>query len=233
MLFVRFARQAKIVSPVNGEVFLRQAEASLLPWRPNAFQDLAAHWRGQWTAIGVRGNFQGLVKSLQHPDADGWLAFSLERPEANEARMVMCTSERRCVLDLRLDKTFPITGKANVTWDGQHFGHIHLPECLLFDTQGQPVGQYKRRPGGLRMRSRRYYGPVTIEGHTIAELTDVWMRLPINFKGRFYLSFTPLPQPWPAFRKIRFPLSLSEEDWLMAVLALELFYDTNWVRDTW
>jgi len=171
------------------------------------------------------------VKSLRQPEASGWLVFHIERPDEKEAQVTMCTSEKQLVLDLRLEKIAPPTGEASITLEGRPFGCIRLPECALLDAYETQVGYYKRRYSGLR--AQRYYGAVVIGARTVAELTDVWMRLPAQFKGRFYRSFTPLPKPWPALRNLALDLTPVEENWLLAVLALELFFDTNWVRDTW
>ncbi len=227
-----------VALPVGGEEFLVQVGGRLLPWRGDALADLAAHWRGNWrlvTGAGIRGQFQGVVKSLGQPEAEGWLAFHLDRPEAKRARLVMRTSGKEFTFDVRLEAAFPMRGEVDILLDGRPFGRIHLPDGDLLDAEGRAIGHYRRprltvHTVGMVPQS---YTPIVIGERTIAELTCLWMRLPGRFKGRFYYSFTPLPTPWPALRNIASEISPEEENWLLSLVGLELFYDTAWSRRSW
>lgn len=233
LLYRYFATLVRTPPPMGRDEFLAHAGTSLLPWRRDAFDDLAAHVRCNMRRVNLLGYAQGVVKSLRRPDADGWLAFHIERSQATAAQVTLRTSEKQIVLDIQLEKILPQTGEAQVTLDGQPFGRIRLPECTFFDTDDHLAGHYRRRAVSLRVRSKPYYGPVVVGERTIAELTDVWINLPPQFKGRFYLSFTPLPEPWPALRNVRPDMTPREENWLLAILALELFYDFCWIRRSW
>lgn len=233
LVLFRVVRSMPLPPPVEKETFLAQTAPTLLPWQPEAWEDLAAHWRGALKVVGLRGYAQGVVKSLRQPEADGWLAFHVDMNDPHAPQVWLRTSERQLRLDVRLPKTFPPVGEGEVRVDGQPLGRIRLPEGTLLDGEGRPIGRYRRHDTILRTRTPRFYGTLQLGERTIAEVAEVWMRLPPQFRGRWYGSLTPLPDPWPAVRNLQGPLRPLEADWLLAAVALELFFDARWVRSSW
>ncbi|RME05669.1 MAG: hypothetical protein D6803_08450 [Anaerolineae bacterium] len=238
LFLFRALKHTPTARPKDDDVFLMQARENLLPWDSDPLEDLAACWQGQWniaSGVGMRGWARGAVKSLGQPEAEGYLAFSLDRPEAKIAHLSIWTSNEEIAMEFHLEKTFPIHGEALIRVNNQTFGRIHIPEGELFDATGNPAGGYKRSATVIHSARRvpDSYRPVTMHDRTIAELTSVWMRQPYRFRGRYYRAITPLPAPWPALRHIRAGLDPDETTWLLAVIGLELFYNATMQGDNW
>lgn len=182
--------------------FVSRTVPTLLPWQPGALADLAAHWEGTRGGF-VIGEHQGVLKSLSNLDGPGLLACYLSL-KGNQGFLLLCTPEHEVRLDIETDG-------ANVAVEGQPLGSIHLREGTIFDSGGRPVGRYHRQRG-LSPR----YGPVELYGRTVAEVNDTLVR-----GGEFLLDGGARP----LVRNLTPDLTPEEENWLLALVALELYHD--------
>jgi hypothetical protein len=102
----------------------------------------------------------------------------------------------------------------------QPLGSIHLRDGTIFDSEGQPIGRYHRYRGlrwqvGSAPTSSRY-GPLELHGRTVAEVNDGLVR-----SGGL---LTGSAASRPLLRNLASDLSPEEENWLLALVALELYY---------
>jgi len=110
--------------------------------------------------------------------------------------------------------------EARVTAEGQPLGSIHLREGTIFDSGGQPIGRYHRyrglrwQVGSAPVSSR--YGPLELHGRTVAEVNDGLVR------GGGLLTGNAASRP--LMRNLVPDLTSQEENWLLALVALELYY---------
>jgi len=192
--------------------FVSRTVPTLLPWRPGALADLAARWEGTRGGLVIEEH-QGVLNSLGNPDGPGLLACYLSL-KGSRGFLLLCTSgpfdsaqDRREVrLDIKVDG-------AHVAIGGQPLGSIHLREGTIFDSGGQPVGRYHRQRS---LSSSPRYGPVELYGRTVAEVNDTLVR-----GGEFLLDGGARP----LVRNLTPDLTQEEESWLLALVALELYYD--------
>ncbi len=193
------------------ETYLDRTVPALLPWTPEALADLACQWRGTRGGL-VIGQHQGQVVSLSQPDGPGWLAFALSL-KGYRGFLHVLTSDREIRLEIG-------PGGFRVTVDGQLLGSLREKDGALFDSQAQPIGCYRRYRGlrwqmGSRSLSTRY-GPVELYGRQIAEVSDG-----LNWGGG------PLGRDdarRPLIRLRGTELTYEEENWLLSVVAMELYY---------
>jgi len=100
-------------------------------------------------------------------------------------------------------------------------GSIRLPDQTLLNEGEQPIGCYHRYRGlrwqvGSASASSRY-GPVELHGRRMAEVNDGLVR------GGGLLTGSAASRP--LLRNLSPDLTPEEEDWLLALVALELYYD--------
>ncbi|MBU0494949.1 MAG: hypothetical protein KKA73_12290 [Chloroflexi bacterium] len=180
---------------------------TLWPWQPGALADVADHWEG------TRGSdslwiewHQGTVKSLSHPASPGLLAFYLSL-KGGRGFLRLYTYEHEVRLDMA-------PGLVHVTSRGKPLGSIRpsITTQTISDSTGQPIGRYQRFKGSLVSTN---YGPVELCGRTVGEVNILVRRRDALFDHA----------PRPVIRNLLPDLSAEEEDWLLAVLALELVYN--------
>jgi len=126
--------------------------------------------------------------------------------------------------------------EARVTVGGQTLGSIRLCEGTIFDSGRQPIGRYHRYRGwrwqvGSAPTSSRY-GPVELYGRTVAEVNDGLIRGGGLLTGS--AASRPLMRnPSTALRQssgqgsgqgLASDLTPEEENWLLALVALELYH---------
>lgn len=193
--------------------FLSGAAAGLLPWSPDAMADLSDHWEGTRgaTSAWLVERHQGVVQSLGQPGGPGRLAFFLSL-KGGRGFLRLLTPEREVRLDIA-------PGVVHVSSRSRQLGSMALSTTTqtFLDAAGQAVGRYHRFKGSL---VRADYGPVELGGRTLAEAT-------ILVRHRDALLDRP---PQAALRKLAAALSPEEEDWLLAVVGLELVYNASRYR---
>lgn len=227
-VFIRLSSKTFTATPEKpGPDFLADAVPTLMSWNPErAFADLAARWVGWYRSIsgvGRRsgGHYQGVVRSLSRPD-DGWLAFTIDRTHYWNAVTHLHTSNNHLEITLNYETIGAFNasgGVGEVRFDGQPLGSIHLPGGELFDPVGNALGRYARQTSGIQLRTHPIWNRVEIEGRVVAEINAIWFRLPRTTR-----------RPFPALHNLIFDLTPTEGQWLLALLAIELYYDGLWRR---
>jgi hypothetical protein len=197
------------------DVFFAAKMPGLKFWQPDAFSDLSNRWLGWWEQIAPPFYSQGMIRSLAKPE-ESWIAFHLERSTYRSAVMRLRTSENEVVLNIRGGGQFDSNAEVDVTFDAESLGYMKLPECLLLNSQGQQIGQYQRR--GIALRTM-HYAPVTLNGRTIASITDIWVR---QIRAR--------RKPEALMQNVAADLSAEDQRWLLALIGIELYYDAMWRR---
>jgi hypothetical protein len=110
--------------------------------------------------------------------------------------------------------------EVRVSVEGQPLGSVHLHEGTIFDSGGQPIGRYHRYRGlrwqvGSAPTSSRY-GPLELHGRTVAEVNDGLVR-----SGGL---LTGSAASRPLVRNLAADPTPEEENWLLALVALELYH---------
>lgn len=183
----------------------------LLPWERGALSDLASRWEGGRSGF-ITGLYRGVVKSLGHMDK-GRLAFYFVMKWSHGV-LLLRTGHKEVRLDFA-------GGYADVTVDGRLFGGIQARAGGLFDVGGQPAGRYHRYTGmRLKMGSMPLstnYGAVEIGGRQVARMCDalIWGVGPFAEGSRSRQLIVDLVPD----------VTEEEENWLLALVALELYHD--------
>jgi hypothetical protein len=191
--------------------FFSLTTPNLLPWQQDALADLAARWEGTRGGFSV-GQYQGVIKSLNQPDQTGWLACYLSR-KGSQGFLSLRSSE----YEVRLD----ITGQdVQVNVEGRSLGSINLRDGTILDSTGQPIGRY-RRYQGLRLQVGSQplssgYGSLELHGRTVAEVSDG-----LIYSGALFDPGTSRS----LLRNLASDLTQEEENWLLALVALEFKYN--------
>jgi hypothetical protein len=188
--------------------YLDRTAPTLLPWTPDALADLSCQWQGTRGGLLI-GQHMGQVKSLGQPDQPGLLAYYLSL-KGRQGLLRLRTSEREVRLDIA-------ASGVRVTVGERSLGSINPRDGAIFDGEGQPGGQYHRYRG-LRLASSGRYGPLEFHGRMVAEVNDVLVRGGDYFFGGDYARR-------PLLRNLASNLTREEENWLLALVALELYND--------
>jgi hypothetical protein len=196
---------------------LDQTAPSLSPWNPTALADLACQWEGRVGGLSI-GQYEGRMMSLSQPDLVTWLSFSLSL-KGSRGFLRLRTSVRELCLEIG-------RGGFRLTVDGQLLGSLRERDSVIFDSSAQPVGRYQRYRGarwqmGSHSLSSRY-GPVEFRGRRIAELNDA-----LDRSGGLFRSGAAQR---PLVRLLEPSLTGEEENWLLALVALELYYSAQRYR---
>jgi len=226
-VFMRFLRRGEKVFQGASQALEKEsgaylAEAELLPWQPDALADFASHLEIAGLQIGPSLHYRGALKSLSQPETPGWLTFDLQL-KFGKGTMEVRTAKGAYRLDIALNA-------AQVRVDGIPLGQIHTrgDEITLLGMDQRPLGHYQhQRPYlGLRVSVKVYYlrpgyldptySPVEMRGRQIAEFNN-------NMILSQHLQFLQGPVP-PLYRNLDPDLTAEETDWLMALLALEIYY---------
>jgi hypothetical protein len=192
------------------QVHLDRAAPSLSPWTPNALADLACQWRGAAGGLSV-GQYAGQIGSLAHPEIT-WLAFSLSL-KGSRGVLRLRASDRELRLEIG-PRGF------RITVDGQLLGSLREDDGLIFGSDAQPIGRYHRHRGmrwqmGSRSLSSRY-GAVELRGRRLAEINDA-----LDRSGGLLRSGATQR---PLLRLAEPELTTEEENWLLALVAVELYH---------
>ena len=213
-LFWRFFSRAKVTPKVDGAAFLAQSRAHLLPWNREVFTDLSNRWKADWRHIGRRGYFQGTVQSLSHPE-EAWLAFHIDHYGRLRGTIAVRTSAHEVTLQITWEKRRGPRPPAIViaTSNGRSLGTIRLPDFTLMDSAGTAVGSFPHDTG---LHIGQAFHSLQIGGRAVAEIGDGWLIQPVT-----------LGSPKPALRNVVPDLGTREELWLLAALALELYFGSR------
>jgi hypothetical protein len=202
--------------------FLERSVPLLEAWRPAALTDLSNHWEGtrasafRWSH---RDFQQGMLKNLSQPPSRGLLAYQPTGLVAFHlsckgayAFLRLCTSEH----EVRLDFS---PGTAQITSRAQGLGYARTSGRLdyeLYDEAGRAIGHYRR------FTDTRYvdYAPVGVSGRVLGEVKLLHRRGDGIFRRT----------PRPAVRNLAPDLTPQEQDWLLAIIGLELLHNLRWVR---
>lgn len=185
---------------------------ALLPWNASALADLACQWQNPKGAPLFRRGI-GQVTSIRQPDHTGWLAFYLDT-KGNRGFVRLHASDRKVQLQIE-------QGNIRVTVDGSPLGWLRESDGTIFDSNARAVGCYHRYRGMQWWMSSQpltpRYGAVELYGRAIAEVNDalIWGNAPFK---------TDAAQR-PLIRLSVAALTAEEENWLLALVALELYYD--------
>ena len=195
-------------------------EPTLPTWHAGSLAEMSCRWKGSWGGFTV-GHFEGVVGRLNHHDDEiGVLSFH-ESTKGRRGVLQLQTSDRKMRLDIDADK-------AQITLDQQPFGAINMADGTLFDETGQAVGSRRRRPGNRMLvghtPTSSKYNSVELHGRVIAEINDVMT------SG--VLTLTAKAENRPLFRNLLPDLSIEEENWLLALAAMELHYSIVRKRKT-
>lgn len=155
-----------------------------------------------------------MVKSLSNPDGPGLLAFYLSL-KGSRGFLRLHTSRHKVRLDIEANE-------ARVTVEGRPLGSIRLSDQTVLNEGGQPIGRYHRYRGlrwqvGSVLASPKY-GPVELQGRTIAEVNDG-----LILRGSGLLVGSAASRP--LVQNLTPTLTPEEENWLLALVALELYCD--------
>lgn len=210
--------------PANEAERARQylAAATLRAWDSSAFSDLSSRWVGWWKSVSGMGQgtgyYEGVVQSFSAPADPAWLAFTVRRWRMRDAEVQLRTSQQQVTLHITAEGPMNPNGRAEVQLGGQPAGQIEIrfPVCHFHSADGTVQGVLTKRAASLR---DNYYAPIELNGRGIAGLTEIWIRQP-----------KALRQPHLAFQNLAPDLSPTEQDWLLVMLALTLYYDSLWAR---
>ncbi len=224
--FFVFARRASAVFGEAGRAlhagtatYFANIVPTLLPWQPHALADLSSHLEMNGIAGPGSLHYRGAIKSLSQPHAD-WLAFDLRLNWRARGALVLRASNRAVQLEIVSHSA----DGARVRVDKIPFGGLrdHAGAIELCDVTQRRIGQYARynrqptlRPYGVEDVTPEY-GAVEIGNRAIAGL---------NYNLIPNQSVAQLDQPIPALLRDLAPeLTSQEEDWLLALIALEVYY---------
>ena len=216
LLFITVLRQRPIPAveiaqaDASAQKFLGQA--ALRDWNASALTDLACRWEGAKTGL-TRGEYQGRVMSVSQPDS-AWLAFYLTL-KADQGLMRLRSAAQEMRIEFR-------GGIARIDALGsrrENDGH-------LFDAKQQYIGRYKRFQGWRWTMGNRsltpHYGAIEMSGRVIAEMNDA-----LNWGGGL---FDAGDAQRPLIRLLAPNLSSVEEQWLIALVGVELFFNARRAR---
>ncbi len=193
--------------------FLRGTVSSLLPWSPqHGLADLSSLCRGQAEMSALGGttyHARGTMQS-QSQSAMAWLAYTVNI-RRRQGTVILHTSANELVaeVDTERDRT------ATVRVDGRPFGTVRMRTGEMADLLGRPVGRLSRGKA-VTIYGMTNYRDVELNGRRVAEING----------NLLHLGQRLGPSP-PAFRLHDADLSCEEVWWLLALLALELYFDRN------
>jgi hypothetical protein len=201
----------------TGEQYLAGMAPKLQPWRAGALADFSSLMEMVgYSALGSI-HYRGTVKSLSQPEATGWLAYELRLKRA-KGSLLLRTSAQMGQLDIDWSS-------AQVTVSGNLLGRWQARgrEVTLLDAKGRPVGRYQRQPRKpwivRRVPQTGYFdpghGPVELRGRLVAEINS-------NLIPSKYIPYLKDPVP-PLLQKLDPELEPVEEDWLLALVGLEVY----------
>jgi hypothetical protein len=204
----------------SSEEYFAEVRPQLLPWKVTAPTDFSAYLEYSSHAGRGRVYARGKVKSIDDPDAAGWLAFDLSI-EKFRGRLMLKSGE--CCWQL---KFMGLTARETpVEVESVLLGIIKQAqqEVLLLSPEKRPVGRYLQHQllgglGGLtKFTQTPYWGSVEINGRSLAELN----RNPILLK-----PLTGNASPPPLVKNLVANLTVEEERWLVALVGWEILYRT-------
>lgn len=215
----RVFRHANQALQTDTTAYFADSVPKLLPWQSNGFADLSSQF--EMTGIAAIGlHYRGVIRSLSQPNESGWLAYDLRLDWRSRGALILRTSSRAVQLEFRGSPSDTL----QVSADGIPLGSLREQsgEIVLRDVLRQQVGRYsryRRKPFRLRLTTvdvEPGYGAVEIDGRQVAEINH-------NLIPNQYVSL--LNQPVPALLHDLPPaLRSQEEDWLLALIALEVYY---------
>jgi len=202
--------EEKSKAEVEARGILEGAVPNLLPWSREAFSDLAAGWDGVYRHF-LMLFASGRCPSLRDPQRS-WLAYVLSVKE-NSGFLLTRTSNREARLDFGDDSV-------TATVDGQLLGVMRLSTGEIYDTTRQSIGVRRRQENmqifiaGIELDPSQRFYPLILNGREIAKIS--------------------IAKAWGSWRR-REPLVANliqdlkpeEEDWLLALCALEIGYHSQ------
>jgi hypothetical protein len=224
-----YSAEKKAQAETAAQTYLAQAVPTLQAWTPSCLPDLSCQWRSAESGhLGWRN--AGQVVSIGDPTGPGLLAFYVHLkgkwgflrlcPSEGEVRLDIEATDRLSSVGVSKGK-LTVTGEIKITVGQQPLGSIRLPDGVILNSAGQSIGCYHRYQGrrgfseGIPRQSR--YGPVELHSRTVAELNDVLI------PGRPLFDTDPAHRP--LIRNLASSPSQEEENWLLALIGLELYYD--------
>jgi hypothetical protein len=186
------------------------AVPNLLPWSREAFPDLAAEWDGSYRQI-LTFFASGRCPSLRDPQSS-WLTFVLNFKANTTGFLLARTSNREARLDFGDDSV-------TATVDGQLLGVMRLSSGEIYNTARQSIGVCRRDQGtqifieGIELGPSHRFYPLTLNGREIAKISTT--------TGRVSIALGPRA---PLVANLTQDLKPEEEDWLLALCALEVGY---------
>jgi hypothetical protein len=212
----------------QGEEFL--TSASLRPWELGAWADLSNRWEGWWKNIiqpgRQEGYTQGVVKSLRAPDGAGWVAFTIQRQQVRNGRVILQNSDRRAELRITSQSRLDPNVQMETLLDGVEAGTITVtyPSCVYHSADGAVEAHWvselrwnNERYVGNRMTARDVtYDDLIVNGRRVAALVDTWARCPHPQSTRPFA---------PALQAVATDMSAAEEGALLIALGMALYND--------
>jgi len=195
------------------QVDREESVATLLPWSTQCLGDLACQWRGTRTLALVGSEYRGQIASLSDPQGSSALAFHLSG-KGRQGVLRLWTSDRQMQLDFRADGSTSVSGCL--------VGSIR-PDGELLDSAGQSIGAYPRRRGfrfvmgSIPVAPR--YTSAELNRRAVAEINEGLVRR----SGPFAASAATRP----LIHNLRADVTREEEDWLIALIGLELIYNVR------
>ena len=220
----------------KADVFLDDISPKVLAWKNEALDDFSS----ELTFSGVNGlgklRYQGTIKSLSQTDATGWLAFNMLFNFVKfklKGTIALRTAKHSYELDVDKDNI------PQIRVDGIPFGMMQVrgEKITFFGVDRRSVGSYHRHmpnKGFKIVTYKRYYrrekyfstaySPVKLHGKQIAEFNN-------NLVLEKHKAFLKDSMP-SLYRNLAPDLSSEEVDWLMALLALEIYHRiTRYLND--
>ena len=198
--------------------FFADMTSQLIPWETKALSDLSAYLEYSSRTRPGRINARGRIKSLDQPDASGWLAFEL-RIENFKGTLTLKSTQS----DWQLNFLGLTARETQVEVEGLPLGTIQqaLKTVLLLSSDNRQIGTYHQHRllggiGGLTNYAQTpYFGSVTLFGLFLAELN----RNPILLKPLIGDKIAP-----PLVKDVIMDLTREGENWLVALVGWEILY---------
>jgi hypothetical protein len=202
---------------VDKGTYLTDASAQILPWEPTVLSDFSSHLAITGRRVLANLHYRGSIHSLNQPKEHRWLAFDLQLKRAR-GPMEMHTDNANYQLDIALNA-------AEVRVDGQSLGSLKTrsSEIYLIGVDERPLGRYQRPSRRVSLHLgpnpdffKPIYGSIVIRERPIAKLNN-------NMILSQHLKYTEEPIP-PLFQNLATDLNGEETDWLLALLAMEIYF---------
>jgi hypothetical protein len=194
--------------------YLAEAEAQMLSWESGALGDFSSHLAITGRSVVSSLHYRGELKSLEQPEAPGWLAFDLQL-HRGKGPMELRTRGGSYHLDIGI-------ASAQVRADGIPLGSIRLRgrTCIFLGVNERPLGRYTFKSRGWVLRYsagyfRPTYNPVEIRGRQVAEFNANMV-----LGQQLELLKEPLP---PLYTNLAVDLADEEVDWLITLLGWGIY----------